>query len=98
MIRQAALIIFLGYALAFPEPNERTKRSATENPIVTTPLGQIKGTVMTSRLGKPIYSFRGIRYAKAPVNELRFKVSNLMFIYDSWFRQGFQIGMTVGDI
>ncbi|XP_066262073.1 juvenile hormone esterase-like [Euwallacea similis] len=44
-----------------------------ENPIVTTPLGPIKGTVIQSRLGKQIYSFRGIRYAKAPINELRFQ-------------------------
>ncbi|KAJ8923071.1 hypothetical protein NQ315_001623 [Exocentrus adspersus] len=72
MIRQVALIAFLGYALAFPDASAKTRRSA-ENPVVTTPLGQMQGTVMTSRLGKPIYAFRGIRYAKPPVNELRFK-------------------------
>ncbi|KAJ3646360.1 hypothetical protein Zmor_023950 [Zophobas morio] len=40
---------------------------------VSTPLGQIVGTTLTTRLGKTIYAFRGIRYGKPPVNELRFK-------------------------
>ncbi|OXU20531.1 hypothetical protein TSAR_005558 [Trichomalopsis sarcophagae] len=30
------------------------------SPVVETSLGKIKGSFMTSRLGKPIYSFRGI--------------------------------------
>ncbi|CAG9854755.1 unnamed protein product [Phyllotreta striolata] len=48
-------------------------RAEIAEPLVTTPLGQVKGTVITSRLAKSIFSFRGIRYAKAPVNDLRFK-------------------------
>ncbi|KAF2886687.1 hypothetical protein ILUMI_19486 [Ignelater luminosus] len=44
-----------------------------KNPIVTTSLGKVKGAILTTLLGKPIYSFRGIRYAKPPVDELRFK-------------------------
>nr|CAI5851532.1 unnamed protein product [Callosobruchus analis] len=47
--------------------------SHPENPVVNTPLGTIKGTTLTSRLGKTIYSFLGIKYAKPPVDELRFK-------------------------
>jgi carboxylesterase type B len=43
------------------------------NAQVTTPSGKIEGSTLTSRLGKTIYSFRGIRYAKAPISELRFK-------------------------
>ncbi|KAK5641593.1 hypothetical protein RI129_010140 [Pyrocoelia pectoralis] len=43
------------------------------NPRVTTPLGDIEGSFMQSLLGKSIYEFRGIRYAKAPVGELRFQ-------------------------
>lgn len=44
-----------------------------QNPIVKTPCGDIQGSIIPSVLGKSIYSFRGIRYAKAPVGELRFK-------------------------
>ncbi|KAJ8927313.1 hypothetical protein NQ314_020227 [Rhamnusium bicolor] len=67
MIRQIALLVFLRYALAFPEASNQARRNTVETPLVTTPLGQIKGAVLTSRLGKSIYSFRGIRYAKAPL-------------------------------
>ncbi|CAH1958123.1 unnamed protein product [Acanthoscelides obtectus] len=41
--------------------------------IITTPLGKINGTTTTSRLGRTIYSFRGIRYAEPPIGELRFQ-------------------------
>ncbi|CAH1958118.1 unnamed protein product [Acanthoscelides obtectus] len=44
-----------------------------EHPQLTTPSGSIKGSLLTSRLGKTIYAFRGIRYAEPPVGELRFK-------------------------
>uniref|UniRef100_A0A1A9WY03 Carboxylic ester hydrolase n=1 Tax=Glossina brevipalpis TaxID=37001 RepID=A0A1A9WY03_9MUSC len=40
---------------------------------VDTDLGKIKGLQMTSRLGKNFWAFRGIRYAKAPIGELRFQ-------------------------
>ncbi|KAK9692517.1 Carboxylesterase family [Popillia japonica] len=42
-------------------------------PIVNTSLGKLKGFTLTSRLDRPIYSFIGIRYAKAPIDELRFQ-------------------------
>lgn len=74
MIRQLALIVFLGYVLFIFEAGGTARKNTTENPIVTTPLGQIKGAVLTSRLGKSFYAFRGIRYAKPPVDELRFQV------------------------
>ncbi|KAF5277165.1 hypothetical protein FQR65_LT03871 [Abscondita terminalis] len=48
------------------------KLSASE-PIVITAKGKIRGTIIKSLLEKDIYSFRGIRYAKAPVGELRFQ-------------------------
>jgi hypothetical protein len=50
------------------------------NAQVTTPSGKIEGSTLTSRLGKTIYSFRGIRYAKAPISELRFKVSTTLLV------------------
>ncbi|KAJ8686610.1 hypothetical protein QAD02_022404 [Eretmocerus hayati] len=43
------------------------------NPVVQISLGKIKGSLMTTRLGKTIYSFRGIRYAKSPTGQRRFR-------------------------
>lgn len=48
-----------------------------ENPIVQAKDGQIKGNILTSRLGEKFIAFRGIRYAEAPVGSLRFKVSEI---------------------
>jgi hypothetical protein len=47
-----------------------------ENPQVSTPLGDVLGSILTSRLNKTIYAFRGIRYAQPPVKDLRFQVSD----------------------
>lgn len=45
---------------------------------VNTDLGDIRGSVLKTLLqDRPYYAFRGIRYAKAPVGELRFKVRTL---------------------
>lgn len=52
--------------------------SQKNNPKVKTPAGDFEGTLLTSRLEKSIYSFRGIRYAEPPVGNLRFKVSCLL--------------------
>lgn len=49
--------------------------AATVHPIVETELGRIQGSILETRLGRQFYSFRGIRYAKAPVDSLRFQVS-----------------------
>lgn len=46
-----------------------------EEPVVLTGLGRVRGSVLRSRLGELFYAFRGIRYAKPPVGDLRFKVS-----------------------
>ncbi|KAK0159656.1 hypothetical protein PV327_010750 [Microctonus hyperodae] len=43
------------------------------NPEVQTQLGRIRGSVLQSRSGKPIYAYRGIRYAQAPTGQNRFK-------------------------
>lgn len=57
-------------------PQTKTTRKVITNPIVVTPLGTMRGTIFESRLGKTIYSFLGVPYAKPPVEELRFKVIN----------------------
>ncbi|KAM7351885.1 juvenile hormone esterase [Cochliomyia hominivorax] len=41
--------------------------------VLTTALGKIRGTLLTSQSGRNFYAFRGIRYAKAPEGALRFK-------------------------
>ncbi|KAF2902347.1 hypothetical protein ILUMI_03838 [Ignelater luminosus] len=64
------LRLLIGFALI---SNAYLLNIENENPVVTTPLGEIKGVILTTVLGKSIYSFRGIRYAKPPVGELRFK-------------------------
>uniref|UniRef100_A0A1I8NSN8 Carboxylic ester hydrolase n=1 Tax=Stomoxys calcitrans TaxID=35570 RepID=A0A1I8NSN8_STOCA len=46
---------------------------AAESLTVDTALGIIKGIRMETRLGNKFWSFRGIRYAEAPVGELRFQ-------------------------
>ncbi|PNF24245.1 Esterase FE4 [Cryptotermes secundus] len=44
------------------------------SPLVTTVHGVLRGSVIQSRLGRPIYSFRGVRFAQPPVGNLRFKL------------------------
>lgn len=42
--------------------------------LVSTALGSLSGSYFTSRSGRPFVAFRGIPYAKPPVDDLRFKV------------------------
>ncbi|KRT81774.1 hydrolase, partial [Oryctes borbonicus] len=42
-------------------------------PIVNTSLGKVRGFTLTTRLGKSFYAFTSIRYAEAPINNLRFQ-------------------------
>ena len=48
--------------------------------IVSTALGQIRGSVLTSRKNEEFLAFRGIRYAHPPTKELRFKVRKFEFM------------------
>lgn len=47
--------------------------SSNDDPIIKTKLGSIKGKLLKSRLNENFQAFRGIRYAKPPINNLRFK-------------------------
>ncbi|XP_045476840.1 esterase E4-like [Harmonia axyridis] len=47
--------------------------SPSSNPIVAAKFGKFQGSLLQNSFGKPIYSFRGIRYAQAPIKELRFQ-------------------------
>lgn len=44
-------------------------------PIVSTRLGKLRGSVQRSIVGDDYLSFKGIPYAKPPVGQLRFEVS-----------------------
>ncbi|XP_026670908.1 esterase FE4-like isoform X2 [Ceratina calcarata] len=46
----------------------------TAQPEVTAPIGRIHGSIIRSRLGREIYSFRGVRYAEPPTGERRFQI------------------------
>ncbi|KAJ9585488.1 hypothetical protein L9F63_002689, partial [Diploptera punctata] len=48
-------------------------QNSSNDLIVTTAQGKLRGSILTSRKGKQIYSFRGVRFAQPPVGELRFK-------------------------
>ncbi|XP_011863054.1 PREDICTED: esterase FE4 [Vollenhovia emeryi] len=48
---------------------------AGEQHEVTAPIGRIRGSIMTTRLGKKIYSFRGVRYAEPPTGQQRFQIA-----------------------
>lgn len=49
-------------------------------PTVTCDLGKIRGKYVRLASGDSLYSFRGIRYAQAPTNELRFAVNLIGFL------------------
>lgn len=47
-----------------------------ENTIVETKYGKVRGVVKTSEYNTDYIAFLGISYAKPPVGDLRFKVSD----------------------
>lgn len=50
---------------------------SSQNLIIDTKYGPVRGTSRKSLLGQEYLSFQGIPYAKAPVGELRFKVCKM---------------------
>jgi hypothetical protein len=56
---------------------ERVSTYAPKSPIVYTKYGPAIGLTEVSRNKREFMSFRGIPYAKPPVGELRFAVSNV---------------------
>ncbi|XP_001659467.2 venom carboxylesterase-6 [Aedes aegypti] len=67
------LVVQFGAHVTFAHPGQA--------PIVHTGLGSIRGTILESRLGRKFYAFRGIRYANAPVGNLRFQAPQPV---DAW--------------
>jgi hypothetical protein len=73
MSRTAVLCLLIGLAL---KSNASQQHDAS--PVVRTVHGTLRGSVIQSRLGRSIYSFRGVRFAQPPVGDLRFKVRSAM--------------------
>ena len=48
--------------------------------VVETTYGKIRGSTVKSRLGKTIYSFRSVRFAKPPLGPLRFQVRKWLLL------------------
>lgn len=56
--------------------NGAPKSQFDESPTVKTKSGELLGKISTTLLDKrKFYSFQGIPYAKAPIGQLRFRVS-----------------------
>lgn len=57
--------------------------------VITTALGKIRGTMLPSQAGRNFYAFRGVPYAKPPVDNLRFKppepVEQWFDVFDATF-------------
>lgn len=59
------LVLFCNFYAVFTEEDLSVKIND---------LGRVKGSFLTTRLGKKIFSFRGVRYAEPPTGKLRFQV------------------------
>lgn len=47
-----------------------------DDPIIEISDGKLRGTITVNNEGETIYTFLGIPFAKPPIGDLRFKVSN----------------------
>lgn len=45
-----------------------------ETPLIELPIGKVSGIIEKTIDGKDYYAFRGVPYAKPPINDLRFEV------------------------
>lgn len=58
-------------------------KRCSDNPVVYTSYGKVRGSYNASRHGRMFMSFRGIPYAQPPIGQLRFKVK-LSHSYSEW--------------
>lgn len=63
-----SIILMLGPEKIMPSLKQRS-----DAPVINAPAGDIGGDVMTTRKGRTIYAYKGIPYAEAPVDDLRFQ-------------------------
>ncbi|GAB0094319.1 Carboxylic ester hydrolase [Sergentomyia squamirostris] len=66
----AGVTLFLAAVLIISRSEVKGENDKVQ---VVTKLGEIEGVKLKSRLGEDFYAFRGVRYAKAPTGDLRFK-------------------------
>lgn len=52
-----------------------------QDPIVSTKIGLIRGSVFKDRNGEDFFAFRGIRYAESPEGDLRWQVRSFYSSY-----------------
>nr|ATU82449.1 venom carboxylesterase [Lethocerus distinctifemur] len=62
LVLLSALASSLGY----------TRKGGMSDPVVQTRLGKLRGSLLETWTGKPVLGFRGVRYAKPPLANLRF--------------------------
>ena len=74
-----ALVAVLAVAAVLASTQGRGQGS--EDLVVQTAQGRLRGSILTSRKGRQIYSFRGVRFAQPPIGNLRFKVKNYSKLY-----------------
>ncbi|KAB0794137.1 hypothetical protein PPYR_13757 [Photinus pyralis] len=67
------VLLALDLVAGVPKPDHKTVSEKSGGTIVTTPLGAVQGSIAHSRNGKQFLAFKGIRYAKAPIEDLRFQ-------------------------
>lgn len=110
------VLLFGGIVLAqtFEEDPDRDLSPDEDDPIgsnkelsdlvITTALGKIRGTILPSQSGRNFYAFRGIPYAKPPVDQLRFQppepVEQWFDVFDATFDgpKCPQLGLFSGDV
>jgi hypothetical protein len=80
MYRRAVLCLVVAFVL-----KSNASQPHDTSPLVTTVYGVLRGSVIQSRLERPIYSFRGVRFAQPPVGNLRFKVRTTTVLFHSIF-------------
>jgi hypothetical protein len=73
MCRKVVLCLLVALAL-----KSNASQPDETSPVVRTVHGDLRGSVTQSRLGRIIYSFRGVGFAQPPVGNLRFKVRSTM--------------------
>lgn len=59
--------------------SEKYRRYKGTSTVVKTSYGPIQGVEVTSQFGYKYAGFQGVPYGKAPIGELRFKVSKIAY-------------------
>lgn len=78
------LIILIGLQIINCDDNEEkdTEESIKNYLIVETKNGHVRGEQLTTLFNKKVYrSFKGIPFAKPPINDLRFKVMYSIILF-----------------